>query len=109
MLAAVQPRGFGHFACIVHDGEFTVLKWDDGSVPVGAFANLVFLHDRVVERLLEPVLACAAALAENNKETGKMYALAAHERLALIDQLQAECERRLRVIQELEATRASRR
>jgi FkbM family methyltransferase len=92
MVSALRERGFSHFAFIVHHGEFVILKWDDGDVPDGHMGNLVFLHDRVVMRLLPDVLDCASSLAEGAVAAGEMYAAAADERLAVIEDLGRERE-----------------
>ena len=92
MVSALRERGFSHFAFIVHRGEFVILKWDDGDVPDGHMGNLVFLHDRVVVSLLPDVLDCASSLAERAVEAGEMYAAAANERLAVIEDLARERE-----------------
>jgi FkbM family methyltransferase len=90
MVSALRDRDFSHFAFIVHRGEFVFLKWDDGSVPSGSMGNLVFLHDRVVERLLPDVVECASSLAERIVEVGEIYATAAGVRLTVIDELERE-------------------
>lgn len=101
MVGALGPRGFAHFAFIEHRGEFVILKWDDGNVAPGHMGNLVFLHDRVLDRLLPDVLATASTLAERTATVGDMYATAASERLLLIERLELECARRLEIIEEL--------
>jgi len=103
MLAELQPRGFTHFAFIVHRGEFTTLKWDDGEVERGAMGNLIFLHDSVLARLLPDVLDCAGRLAEQAVRVGQMYMDAARDRLALAHELGEAAEARG---QALEATTA---
>ena len=122
MSSALHERGFSHYACIEHRGEFVFLKWDDGSMPIGHMGNLVFLHERVLERLFPDVLDCASKLADGAVELGEMYAAAASERLAVIEELERardtheaaaaerlvligelerECELRLQTIEEL--------
>jgi FkbM family methyltransferase len=108
MVGALQPRGFGHFAFIVHRGEFVTMKWDDGDVERGAMGNLVFLHDRVVERLLPDLLDCAAHLSDAAVRTGQMYMHAAKKRLALIDELTEAAEARLRALEATTQTRTQR-
>jgi FkbM family methyltransferase len=92
--APLRARGFSHFAFIQHRGEFTILTWDDGEIPPGHMGNIVFLHDRVVDRLLPEVLACASQLAVRSVLVGEMYATAAAERLDVIEQLEAQRTRR---------------
>ena len=89
MVSALAARGFSHFAFVVHRGEFVILQWDDTTVPVGSMGNLVFLHDRVVERLAPIALECASSLALRAVGVGEMYAAAAHDRLVVIEQLTA--------------------
>jgi FkbM family methyltransferase len=110
MVTALRPRGFSHFAFIAHRGEFVTLKWDDGDIEAGYAGNLVFLHDRVLDGLLPVVIACASELAEAAVRVGEMYATAANERLAVIDELVRDRElhaqaaqERLAVIAELQA------
>ena len=84
MLSQLRPRGFDHFAFITHRRDFAVLQWDDGEVSRGHMGNLVFLHSRVLERLLPPTLELASSLAKSTAELGELYWHAARERLALI-------------------------
>jgi hypothetical protein len=83
----LQARGFSHFAVIQHRSEFVILTWDDGEIPAGHMGNVVFLHDRVVDRLLPDILTCASQLAIDAVRVGEMYAAAAVERLELIERL----------------------
>jgi FkbM family methyltransferase len=101
MRAALEARGFAHFAFIVHRGEFVTLKWDDGGVESGAMGNLVFLHDRVLARLLPEVLACAGQLAEQAVGRGQRYMRAAAERSALVAELKRAADDRLALVDEL--------
>ena len=87
MASALASHGFSHFAAIVHRADFTFLKWDDGGVRTGDWANIVFLHDSVLRSLLPEVLASSAALAENAVAVGQMYASEAAARLAVIEEL----------------------
>jgi len=103
MLAELQPRGFNHFAFVVHRGELTTLKWDDAGVERGAMGNLIFLHDSVLARLTPQLLHVASELAEETVRTAQMYMGAASERLAVISQLEEAAQARL---QALEATTA---
>ena len=88
MLSELRPRGFSHFAYIAHREEFVILQWDDGEVPRGSMGNLVFLHARVLERLLPATLELASSLAKSAVVVGEMYAGAARERLAVIGELE---------------------
>jgi FkbM family methyltransferase len=101
MVAALRARGFSHFAFIVHRGEFVTLKWDDGEVQRGAMGNLVFLHDRVLEHVLPDVLECAGWLAEQAVRVGQTYMQAAHDRLALVDELKQAADDRSVLLDEL--------
>jgi hypothetical protein len=66
--------------------------------------NIVFLHDRVSDRLLPDVLACASRLATAAVGIGEMYAAVAAERLALIQRLEKECVLRLKAFEDLAAS-----
>jgi FkbM family methyltransferase len=92
MVSALRPRGFSHFAFIAHREPFTILQWDDGRIPTGQMGNMVFLHDRVVGRLLPDVLECASTLAVSTAEVARTRAIAADERLAVIEELTRERE-----------------
>ncbi len=104
MIAAMEARGFAHFAFIVHRAEFVTLGWDDGEVAPGAMGNLVFLHDRVLQRLLPDVLECATWLMERTVRLGRSFMDAANDRLELINQLQRVADDRLELIDWLERT-----
>lgn len=95
ILTALSARGFHHFAFIIHRGEFVTLKWDDGNVERGAMGNLIFLHNRVLDRLLPDVLEGAGAMAERAVTVGQRYMRAAADRLSLIGQLEQSAEDRL--------------
>ncbi len=82
----LRTRGFSRYAVIQHRAEFVILTWDDGEIPAGHMGNVVFLHDRVVDRLLPDVLTCASQLALGAVQVGEMYATAAVERLAVIEE-----------------------
>jgi FkbM family methyltransferase len=101
MIQELRPRGFTHFAFILHRGEFVTLKWDNGDVDRGAMGNLVFIHDRVLERLLPDLLDCASWLAEESVRVGQMYMKAAGDRLVLTDELEKVANDRLALIHEL--------
>lgn len=101
MVSALGSRGFSHYAFIEHRGEFVILKWDNGVVPVGHMGNLVFLHDRVLEGLYPVLLECASSLAELAVGWGEMYAQEAERRFARIEKLSATAEQRLARINEL--------
>jgi FkbM family methyltransferase len=96
MVAALKARGFANHAFIAHRAEFVVLQWDDATVQDGHMGNIVFLHDRSVDRLLPAVLECASQLASAAVGVGEMYAAAAVARLKLIERLEEECALRLR-------------
>jgi len=70
MLAELEPRGFSHFAFVVHRGEFVTLKWDDGEVEPGAMGNLIFLHERVVATLMPEIVDVSGLLAEQATRVG---------------------------------------
>lgn len=103
MVAALKARGFSHHAFVAHRAEFVVLQWDDATVQDGHMGNIVFLHDRIVDRLLPAVLECASQLASAAVGVGEMYADAAVARLKLIEHLEEECALRLRAYEELAA------
>jgi FkbM family methyltransferase len=90
MVSALGSRGLSNFVFVEHRGEFPLLRWNDGNPPVGSFGNLVFLHDRALASLLPDVLECASALALRAVAVGEMYADAAKERLAQIEDLTAQ-------------------
>jgi FkbM family methyltransferase len=99
--AELSPRGFEHFAFVVHRGQFITLKWDDGEIERGAMGNLVFLHERVIARLLAEVLAVSGLLAEQAVAVGRMFERAASERLELVAELVKAADERLALIHEL--------
>jgi FkbM family methyltransferase len=101
MLAELKPRGFNHFAFIVHRGELVTLKWDDGEVEYGAMGNLIFLHDNALPRLLPAVLDCAGRLAERAVHVGQGYMQAADDRAALVDKLRVAADDSAAVVVEL--------
>lgn len=104
MASVLQPRGFSHFAFIAHRGELVTLRWDDGDIPIGSMGNLIFLHDRVLDRLLPDVLACASSLADQAVELAEARSEAANERLAVIEELKRDRDRHARVAEERLAT-----
>jgi len=103
MASALGPRGFSNFAFVEHRGEFPLVRWNDGNPPVGSFGNLVFLHDRVLASLLPDVLECASALSLRAVAVGEMYAEAATERMAHIEDLTAQLQTQLEAQQLVDA------
>jgi FkbM family methyltransferase len=101
IVAELRLRGFSHFAFIVHRGEFVTLKWDRGEVERGAVGNLVFLHDRLLDRLVPDVLDYASWLTERAVRVGQAYMRAWNDRLALVDELKQVGDDRLALIEEL--------
>jgi hypothetical protein len=93
MLSALRPRGFSHFALVVHRGEAALVRWDESDVPRGQFGNLVFLHDRVVEHVWPLVVNCATACAEGAIEQLEKQ----------LEEVEADRQARLEVIQRLDA------
>jgi len=89
IIELLAPRGFSHFALIAHRGEFTTLQWDDAELERGAVGNLIFLHDRVCDRLMPQLLECTSRLAAAAVKVGQMYMEAANERLELVSRLHA--------------------
>jgi len=87
VLSELRPRGFEHFAFIAHRREFVILQWDDGEVPPGHMGNLVFVHDRILERVAPTVLEAASSLARGAVEVGEMFSYRPWERLEWIDWL----------------------
>jgi FkbM family methyltransferase len=92
MSGALASRGFSNFAFVVHRGEFTTVQWNDGTVPVGAVGNLIFLHDRAVGDAQHDVLVAATRAALRTVEVAEERAAAAAERLALIDEMKLELD-----------------
>ena len=115
LLAVLRPRGFSHFAFVVHRADFVTLKWDDAEVETGCMGNLVFLRDDRLTAMMPEVLECAAWLSEGAVRVGRSYMHTAHERELLIDELKHavdEMERaaneRLALIEELHEVAAVR-
>jgi FkbM family methyltransferase len=90
VIAALQPRGFTHFAFIGHHGEFVALEWDGATLETGEMGNLIFMHDRVLPELLEDLVACGSSLALQSRAVGAMYAEAAADRLEVIERIHRE-------------------
>jgi FkbM family methyltransferase len=103
MVSILSARGFSHFAFLVHRGEFVTMKWGDAGVEPGAMGNILFLHDRVVTRVLPDLLECASTLAEQSVYVGQMYMDAARDRLELIAHLEKVAVDRLAIIDRLTA------
>jgi FkbM family methyltransferase len=101
MVGQLRDRGFSNFAFIMHRSESVILKWNDGQVETGAMGNLVFLHDRILERALPEVLVLASDLAEQALIRAERYARVAGDRLALVDELKRAAEDRLTLVNEL--------
>jgi FkbM family methyltransferase len=101
IVAALAERGFAHFAFVVHRGHFVTQKWDDAEVELGAMGNLVFLHERVIQRLLPDVLAFSGFLAEEAVRLGQDFVAAAEARATVIDELKRTADDRLAVIEEI--------
>jgi FkbM family methyltransferase len=92
MVAALGPRGFSHFVLVRHRGEAVLFRWDDAHVPSGEFANLVFVHDRVLDAVWPVILNCATACTES-----------ALERLEhRLQEVEADRQARLEVIERLD-------
>jgi FkbM family methyltransferase len=102
MVEALGPRGFRHFAFIVHRGDFVTLKWDDGDVEAGAMGNLLFVRDSVLARTLPDLLECAGSLAEEAVSVGARCRRVASDRLAIIEGLEQAAGDRLALVHELE-------
>ena len=100
LVAALQPRGFTHHAFVAHRGEIVTLQWDEVDLPVGAMGNLVFLHDRVLDRLLPSVLRCASSLAKTTVELAESRSGAADERLVVIEELKRDRDVQARAAEE---------
>jgi FkbM family methyltransferase len=90
IVSTVSERGFSSFAFLSHRGELTILQWNDATVPEGSMGNLIFLHDRVLDRLLPTVLECASALAMNAVAIADTRARVAQERLGVIEDVRRE-------------------
>src|SRR5438874_2676856 len=104
MTSARRVRGFSNFAFVAHHGEFALVQWNDSHVATGRMGNFVFLHDRVVERLLPVVLNCATSVAvatvDQLERDRDDYAQAAKERLDVIERLAQEREQYLTAARE---------
>lgn len=100
LVAELAPRGFSHFAFFVHAGEFTFVQWDDATIEPGAMGNLVFLHDRVVERSMPYVLASASESTRRVVRLAAERAAAATERDRLLVELRGEYELQARAATE---------
>lgn len=100
----LAARGFTHFAFLAHRGEFITLKWDDAAIERGAMGNLVFIHDRIIDRVFTDVLDCAGSLAERAVSLGQRRMHEASERLAIINELRKAADERLALIEELDRT-----
>ncbi len=109
MASALRDRGFSQFACVVHQGAFTNLLWNDGDIPEGVFGNLLFLHDRVFSRLLPEVVVSASLFVKSAIQASESGASAALERLKVIQkgqELQAKASReQLAVIKDVKGER----
>jgi FkbM family methyltransferase len=103
MMSALGPRGFRHFACLVHAAPFAALTFDVAEIEPGEFANLVFLHDRVVDRALPALLEIATRLAGSTLRAAREYRAAADERLAVVEELNREARARLEIVNRLDA------
>jgi hypothetical protein len=103
LLSQLQPRGFDHFVTLLHRGEFVTLKWDDGEVEPGVMANVVFVHDRVLDRAFPVLLEFAGRLAEQAAQVGQRYMRAAQDRLEIIEELNDAAEARLSALEETSA------
>lgn len=108
MAGELRTRGFNHFVEVIHDGEFVTFAWDDAEIERGAMGNLIFLHDRILERALPDLLRAVAELARQAVELGAEKARAAEERLGIIDGLARTAQERLDLIHHLEAAAAQR-
>jgi FkbM family methyltransferase len=87
LLDALRPRGFSEYALIVHRGVFVTLQWKDGAIPSGYMGNLVFLHDRVVDRLLPATMELASSLTKIAVEAGEEFMKVANDRIAVINEV----------------------
>jgi FkbM family methyltransferase len=87
LVETMKARGFNHFACVLRHGEFFTFKWNDANAEPEAFGNAIFIHDRVIDRVLSDVFELAGHISKLSADTGQMYAVAARERLALIERL----------------------
>jgi len=101
LTAELGPRGFRHFAFILHCAEYVTLKWDDGDVEAGAMGNLLFLSDDVLPHVFTDLLHCASVLTEEAIASAQIQAHAASERLQVIEGLKKAANERLALIEEL--------
>ena len=90
ILAELRPRGFADFAFIAHRPGADLVQWNDGSAETGDWGNLIFIHERVVDRL-RPIFQQAANEAQFALETAlRVERDAAQERLTALKQLDEE-------------------
>jgi FkbM family methyltransferase len=83
IVAAVSDFGLGQYACFVHWGEATLIRWNDASIPPGHAGNLVLLNDRVLPDVMPLILESASTLMQQVAEL-------AARRLEKIDEIDLE-------------------
>jgi hypothetical protein len=96
----VQPRGFTHYAFLVHRGPSVTLQWDDDRIGSGAMGNVVFVHDRVVDRLLPSVLRLSSQLTFELSALAAERMQLAEQRLAIVEDLKHERDRQAAAAEE---------
>src|SRR5262249_39548293 len=122
MISSVSRAGLGQFAFVRHRGESTILQWADATALPGDSGTMVFVHDRVLPEALPVVLRNASVLGqrladladlrldqlvklayvrdlkadviEQLEKERDVQAVAAAERLAVIETLTTELARR---------------
>ncbi len=102
MVDALRGRGFGQFLLVVHRDDLVSLKWNDGEVEAGDMGNLLFLHDRVLERLLPTLVEVCASVSQSAITVAQRYRDVAAERLAVIGELERTAEERLALIENIQ-------
>jgi FkbM family methyltransferase len=88
--ATLAPHGLSRFVAIVHDEAGTRLRWDDERIEPGAWGNLIFAADEILDRA-QPALQAADNWVTDRlaSDTGRAVA-AAREREQRIAALERE-------------------
>ena len=101
LVSTLAERGFSQFAFLLHRDEIVTFRWGDATVADGEMGNVVFLRDRVVDRLTPLILSAASRLAVVTVERLRELRAAAEERRALLEATERE--------RDLQATAAAER
>jgi FkbM family methyltransferase len=93
LVTTLAARGFSHFAFLLHRDGLVTFRWDDAAAGVGEMGNVVFVQDRVLDRLAPLILEAASRLALASAARVRELRVVVEERSALIEA--AERERQL--------------